>query len=474
MAYGGRVRGLDTPVSDFPKRLYRNLRGLLDDDAIAHRDWRLLVSLLGLTEENRKIVQESDKKTEVALGLWQFQAGADANGHALVKVLKEMGRFDAVKELERFLGKKTAVVTEEIRREFRDIDEAAMMGDIEVLEGLIGDQTGAELDRKFRHMLRSPLHSAVYYGHLPAVQYLVRIGFDVRRVDHDGDTPFDLAEDEEIILFLQRRMCTETTDTATTQPVARSELDEATFRGNLKQMEKLLKAGCPVDVSSPPDEANVWTPLHTAARRGDLHAVKLLVENGANIEETWDGYTAEDLARLREHTEVSDYLKKLRKQQKKEVEKVLEEQLTKLLGQTVTVVLDGDEEKTPNEFQIQSLILPEITQNISDMLQVKVTCLKSRDSQISIRQTRDLLFARDLIAYVTERNRDSTQVPSPSPERLDTGTAKQQSLPRDPSSIRVPINSVIMIVFDYSVTIPISRWRPTESDFRAAFRQLLV
>jgi hypothetical protein len=153
---------------------------------------------------------------------------------------------------------------------------------------------------------------------------------------------------------------------------------------------------------------------------------------------------------------------------------VLEEQLTKLLGQTVTVVLDGDEEKTPNEFQIQSLILPEITQNISDMLQVKVTCLKSRDSQISIRQTRDLLFARDLIAYVTERNRDSTQVPSPSPERLDTGTAKQQSLPRDPSSIRVPINSVIMIVFDYSVTIPISRWRPTESDFRAAFRQLLV
>jgi hypothetical protein len=215
-------------------------------------------------------------------------------------------------------------------------------------------------------------------------------------------------------------MCTETTDTATTQPVARSELDEATFRGNLKQMEKLLKAGCPVDVSSPPDEANVWTPLHTAARRGDLHAVKLLVENGANIEETWDGYTAEDLARLREHTEVSDYLKKLRKQQKKEVEKVLEEQLTKLLGQTVTVVLDGDEEKTPNEFQIQSLILPEITQNISDMLQVKVTCLKSRDSQISIRQTRDLLFARDLIAYVTERNRDSTQVPSPSPERLDT------------------------------------------------------
>jgi hypothetical protein len=38
------------------------------------------------------------------------------------------------------------------------------------------------------------------------VQYLVRIGFDVRRVDHDGDTPFDLAEDEEIILFLQRSM----------------------------------------------------------------------------------------------------------------------------------------------------------------------------------------------------------------------------------------------------------------------------
>ena len=142
MAYSRRVRGLDSPVSDFPKRLYYSLRGYLDDDTIAHRDWRLLVSLLGLSEGDRKIVEESDKKTEVALVLWQYQVGAAAStGRALVKVLREMGRLDAVKEVERFLGKKTAVVPEEVRRTFQEIDEAAKMGDVEALEILIGDQT---------------------------------------------------------------------------------------------------------------------------------------------------------------------------------------------------------------------------------------------------------------------------------------------------------------------------------------------
>ena len=136
------VRGMDTPVRDFPKRLYDNLRGYLDDDAIAHRDWRLLVSLLGLSQADRERVEESDKKTEVALGLWQQQVGADAStGRALVKVLREMGRLDAVKEVERFLGKKSAVVPEEVRRTFQEIDEAAMMGDVEALEILLGDQT---------------------------------------------------------------------------------------------------------------------------------------------------------------------------------------------------------------------------------------------------------------------------------------------------------------------------------------------
>ena len=43
-------------------------------------------------------------------------------------------------------------------------------------------------------------------------------------------------------------------DTPMTEPVARSELDEATFVGDLKRMEKLLKAGCPVDESSPPGD----------------------------------------------------------------------------------------------------------------------------------------------------------------------------------------------------------------------------
>ena len=143
MAFGGRAFGLDMPATDFPKRIYESLRGYLDkDDAIAHRDWRLLISVLGLSQEDRKIVEQSDKKTEVALGLWQQRVGADvATGHALVGKLRDMGRFDAAKEVERFLGSRLVMVSQQIKRAFDEIDEAAKMGDIEALKTLIGDKT---------------------------------------------------------------------------------------------------------------------------------------------------------------------------------------------------------------------------------------------------------------------------------------------------------------------------------------------
>ena len=142
-SFRGRGRGLDTPVSDFPKRVYENLRGYLDkEDAIAHRDWRLLVSLLELSQEDRKTVEELDKKTEVALGLWQQRVGDDAaTGRVLTRILREMRRFDAAKEVERFLGTKSVMVSEQIKTTFDEIDEAAKMGDIEALKTLIGDKT---------------------------------------------------------------------------------------------------------------------------------------------------------------------------------------------------------------------------------------------------------------------------------------------------------------------------------------------
>jgi hypothetical protein len=397
------VRAPIDAVSNFPRRIYESLRAYLDkDDVIAHRDWKLLVSSLGLSPTDKQLVEESDKKTEVALGLWQQRVGPDvANGRTLVEILKEMGRIDAAKEVERFLGTKSLTVSGQIKREFDEIDEAAKMGDIGSLETLIGDKTGRELDEKFKDMYRSPLHSAVYYGHLPTVKYLVEKGFDIRRLDQDGNTPRYWADREDIIKYLEK-IVSSMEGTSASRPVARSELDQATFAGNYKRMEELLKQGFDVNQSSPQGQLNLWTPLHTAARRGDLRAVRLLVENGANIEMEWEELTAEDYARKNEYIEISDFLKRKRKELEKDVERVSQMQLAKLLGQTVTIVLQDDEDAFPHEFQIQSLALADIMKGISEMLGVETRSLKTKQHGTVIIQTRDLLFARDLIACTIE------------------------------------------------------------------------
>ena len=92
-------------------------------------------------------------------------------------------------------------------------------------------------------------------------------------------------------------------------------------------------------------------------------------------------------------------------------------QLEKLLGQTITVILQGDEDmkKSPYEFQIQSLTLADIMKGISDLMRVEIRSLKTKEHGTIIIQTRDLLFARDLIACTVE------QVPSAIRKHVDRG-----------------------------------------------------
>lgn len=135
--------GFDTPASQFHKRLYESLRGFLDkEDAIAQRDWRLLVNKLGLSEADKEIVRKAVEKTRTALRLWQHLVGVGkSTGRALVEILKQMERFDVVMEVERFLGETTTTVSDQTRRSFEAIDEAARKGDNKTLKELIGDKT---------------------------------------------------------------------------------------------------------------------------------------------------------------------------------------------------------------------------------------------------------------------------------------------------------------------------------------------
>jgi ankyrin repeat protein len=62
------------------------------------------------------------------------------------------------------------------------------------------------MDEEFKDIPQSPLHSAVYYSHYSAVRFLVEKGFDVFRLNTEGRTPCQLADedDHEIIDILRR------------------------------------------------------------------------------------------------------------------------------------------------------------------------------------------------------------------------------------------------------------------------------
>ena len=55
-----------------------------------------------------------------------------------------------------------------------------------------------------------------------------------------------------------------------------------------------------------PSDKNGWTPLHSAARNGDLQICKLIIDNVNNGHPvTNDGHTPKDLADQYHHAEIS-------------------------------------------------------------------------------------------------------------------------------------------------------------------------
>lgn len=130
--------GLNTPVRDFPDRLFTALKGYLDkEDGTGRRDWRALVQKLSLDPDSVARVQNAQDKTKTALFNWQEnESDNERNGRALVRILYDLGRNDAATEVQRFLGQKYTPDS----WEYEDILEAARMGCIGSLEKLIGDR----------------------------------------------------------------------------------------------------------------------------------------------------------------------------------------------------------------------------------------------------------------------------------------------------------------------------------------------
>mmetsp|Transcript_34219 Transcript_34219/g.105118 ORF Transcript_34219/g.105118 Transcript_34219/m.105118 type:complete len:517 (-) Transcript_34219:38-1588(-) len=83
-------------------------------------------------------------------------------------------------------------------------------------------------------------------------------------------------------------------------------LHDAAANGDVDTLSRFLEAD--PDQVNAPDE-NLWTPLHEAARGGDLKTVEFLVEHGANLGDTTiTGGSALNIARKFRHNQVVAFL----------------------------------------------------------------------------------------------------------------------------------------------------------------------
>jgi ankyrin repeat protein len=83
-------------------------------------------------------------------------------------------------------------------------------------------------------------------------------------------------------------------------------LDTAAVRGNLNEISLLIAAGANIRAAG----EHKYTALHSAVEQGHIDAVRLLVEHGADLfAESDDGMTPLDLAEALEEREISALLR---------------------------------------------------------------------------------------------------------------------------------------------------------------------
>ena len=162
---------------------------------------------------------------------------------------------------------------------------AARSGELAVLEGLIKHEP-ALLDAQFWYV--SPLHFAVREGHVDVVERLIDLGADYTVTTIFGNRSLlDIARDRnhgDVCALLEQYWKTSMESTGGTEPI-----HELVRSGDIEGVNALL--------TQDPDLVNIGDskgrrPLHCAIEVGNTDLVKILIENGADVDST--GFSSDD------------------------------------------------------------------------------------------------------------------------------------------------------------------------------------